>query len=266
MGPVIVLGGVIILLALAVTSSKAQAAPSQPTPSGEPPKLKPPLRVEITEVPTVIPSDAKSADLERKAEQAKDPIVKDQLQTQADIIREAEKREVRIPSQPPPPSTLKSITDAAWKEYVKRSVRGTVGMKSPAGAMGIYQLGGKALNRIGWTQLDSSGKIVKWIHPGVRSEREYLSDPEMQYKSFALFTEQDLAAIVNSPKKWIDRIAAGTLMTSLGNLMPKLTLSGILGLTYYAGLATAERFLTDPAFAAQSPKLQKEFLKFNGLF
>jgi len=236
MGAILILGGVVVLLALAVSSKDKKAATRLPD--------------------TIVHPDAKSHDVEKLAEKASDPAVKDKLQTTADILREAEKREIRFPKDMRPPSEL--IPLPKWQEYVKRSVRGAVGTVSQSGAMGLYQMGPKALATIGWVELDSYDRISKWLIPGMTTKR-FLSDPSAQYQAFRDYTSLDISTLIGT--KNIDYAKNHVPLAG-----QHATISGLLGLMYYAGRENTERWLKDPAWRDKAPKLTEQYKKFNGLF
>lgn len=248
MGPALILGGVIVLLAMAITSSKAKAS--------EQPKGLPP-------VPDIHP-DMKSTEVREHAESHPDPAIKEDLHTKADILREAERREIRIPPKVETPSFLPSgVKEERWKEYVKRSVRGTVGMKSASGALGLYQMGARALASIGWVTLDPSGQwIAAWKkNPTTMSTGEFLADPNLQYQAFVEYTWNDYSALHDASSHPLDYAKNHVVLAG-----QHATLSGLLGLTYYAGVVNALRWLQDPVFRDKSPKLTDQYKRFNGLF
>ncbi len=239
MGAILILGGVVVLLALAVSSGNKRP-----------------------ETPVPVHPDSKSVDVQKMADKAKDPVVKDKLETTANILREAEKREVRIPANPVPPLPLAKVAPAKWKEYTKRSVRGAVGTRSQSGAMGLYQMSPKALESIGWVELDASGKISSWRAPhSAMTTAEFLASPTIQYQAFVEYTHNDLVRLTESKIKPLDYAKNHVVLAG-----QHATLSGLLGLTYYAGIANTEKWLRDPAWRDKAPKLTEQYKKFNGLF
>jgi len=175
--------------------------------------------------------------------------------TLADIEEQVSTEKSKLPKTFTSP--LSGVTDDAWTKYVNAQKRGKLNTVSPGYALGLWQTGMRLLQDIGMA------KNVKLVPVGDRQVYKgdfvppltldtFLGDAAIQYEAFRRATVRDANHLRS---KFAD---------VLKNPETKVTLSGLLGVSRYAGLRGAELWLTDAK--SRKPATTAEFEKFKGYF
>lgn len=258
----IILGGLVIaLIALALSRSGGDA--------------------EASEVKELLPPDLNKASAP-ELEASANALEEKGLTQTADALRD---KAIIVRATEPPINKPKGVpsfkfarpTLAQWAEYVKRSVRGKLGAISPTYALGLYQLGGKALVDAGLavsaTAKAVNGKTVYVpVFDGI-TQAQFLANPDLQLAAFeqkTLYDERTFGGLA----PWLERAKSGglTLIPPAGaKALPGIegvpvTASGILGLVYYAGPTAADSWIKNGADRRKFTKTTENFKRFNGIF
>ena len=242
------------LIAWAVAGKKGKPASEKPAlkkpvPAGTPPDLKQVIQRHKE-------GKATCAELRGAAKQARAHGLKKvaaKFDEWGDIVCAVEESEKsRLPSDlKVPPTMLKYIkTPGAWNKFVKALKLGKVGTKTPKNYLGLFNLGYRRLEDLGYvTDVSKDDKGVwsgTWRPP--LSEEEFLSNAKLQYDAFVKHIIRNARVIARRHKN---------------DITDKRTLSGLLGVAHRRGLKGMAEWLKDPS---KYPKATTIYERTNQLF
>lgn len=178
--------------------------------------------------------------------------------TTAEVIRRRARRLRGGANNSPVKSPIREASDEAWKRFVLTLAKGRLDGRSPAGYLGKFGLGLRRLQDLGYvrsTKRDNDGSIrAEWNPP--HSEREFLTNPKLQYQAFVRSMVGHRAAVLLRHAGALGRVYGGR----------PATLSGLLGVAHQAGLDGLGLWLQAGGDERRYPKTTAMYRQTVGLF
>jgi hypothetical protein len=161
------------------------------------------------------------------------------------------------------PSPFPGVQTPAWSSWV-HAQRGDDPKAITSGYyLGLFRMGMRRLVDLGLATNPHHDKwqgksvwMADWVAPLQPGPDVYLSDPDLQYKSFAKAVSDDLAHIQKELPEAVGADVDGT----------KATASGLLAVTKLTGVSKLKEWLSDPELRKKYPQTMAVFNKLNGVF
>jgi hypothetical protein len=159
------------------------------------------------------------------------------------------------------PSPFTGVAARAWDRYVQAMASADPETVSATNQLGMFQIGFPRLSDLGYVEklrrAQKGGRTV-WTadFKAPYSLSGFLKDPTVQYGAFVKIAKADRSAILKRHADFIGKTIAGA----------KVTLSGLLAVSYFAGLAGLGRWLSSEDERTRSPRTTAAYQRGDGLF
>lgn len=155
-------------------------------------------------------------------------------------------------------SPLPGVPRGAWLRFVRVSVVGPAGSRSPRGRLGLFGLTPRHLCDVGLMTSARKSSVGgeagvwtgEWRAP--LTEEKFLASRPVQYRAFTASTRKTLPAASPHVGKKVDGEVA--------------TLSGLLAVAHSAGTRGVAGWVADPSVRAKFPATTRAFKKANQIF